>query len=514
MGLVMACHYLNVPLHALRLSPGHFLDLPDAAFPDGTLRTIRIPIDPHGRMRINWAGRFSDDRLFRHYRFDGVVDPDADKDFREEFRNRLVLVGLTAAGTHDNAPNPFESLSPLVGTHANVINTILTQQFIHPDVGLSRVRNAAAILTMAVLVALAMAVLPRLWGSMVSLALAGLYLLTVELAFIYGGLSLPILNTVLAMAGAAGTVLLYRYLTEERLRKRIRSMFSTMVSPEVMKYMEEHPELFRLAGERKSATIFFSDVAGFTTISETLSPEDLARVLNEYLTPMSRILMAYQGYIDKYAGDGIMADFGVPVWDDPDKTSHAWKCCWAALDQQAELRHVREAFQRKYGIDIHVRMGINSGEVSAGTMGSEQKLQYTVMGDTVNQAARFEPANKDFHTRIIIGEPTFRLARAKIEVRFLALLMVKGKTEPVRAYELLAREGELTPEQRRLIDLFDAAWRLHAERRFEEAARQFEACLSIDPADGPSAVYLEVCRTYQKSPPPEEWRGEWIQTSK
>ena len=149
-------------------------------------------------------------------------------------------------------------------------------------------------------------------------------------------------------------------------------MFSSMVSPEVLIFMQADPERLQLKGERKDATMFFSDLRGFTTISESVSPEELSKILNDYLTPMSNIILDYGGYIDKYEGDAIMADFGVPVWNDPDPNSHAWKCCWAALDQQKELLKVSKYFLTNYNVEIDARMGINTGIVAAGNMGSEK----------------------------------------------------------------------------------------------------------------------------------------------
>lgn len=306
----------------------------------------------------------------------------------------------------------------------------------------------------------------------------------------------------------------YNYIQERKQKKFLSNMFSSMVSPEVLIFMQADPERLQLKGERKDATMFFSDLRGFTTISESVSPEELSKILNDYLTPMSNIILDYGGYIDKYEGDAIMADFGVPVWNDPDPNSHAWKCCWAALDQQKELLKVSKYFLTNYNVEIDARMGINTGIVAAGNMGSEKKFQYTVMGDAVNQAARFEPANKIFETHIMIGEPTYELAKDKIEARLIALLIVKGKTEPVKAYELLAKKGELSAEKEKLIKIFNEGWQLHAEQKFIDAIEKFNQCLIIDPSDGPSKTYKKLCEELIINPPAKNWCGQWIQISK
>lgn len=254
-------------------------------------------------------------------------------------------------------------------------------------------------------------------------------------------------------------------------------------------------------------------MAGFTAISERLTAEALAVALNRYLTPMSDIILAYGGYIDKYAGDGIMADFGVPVWPEQEPDSHAWKACWSALDQQDRLETIRTELKAAMNIDLHARMGINTGIVSAGNMGSAQKFQYTVMGDAVNLAARFEPANKFFGTRIIIGESTYQLAKKKIEARCLGRVVVKGKTESVMIYELVAKKGELSGQDAKFLKTFEAGGHLFAKRAFGPALHKFNECLAIDANDMPSRVYQEACLRYLQAPPDAAWTGEWILTS-
>ena len=332
--------------------------------------------------------------------------------------------------------------------------------------------------------------------------------------FYINQLWLPVIPPALAMFGSAVVMVFYLFLTEGRQKKAISGMFSTMVSPEVLKYLQEESGSLKLAGESREATMFFSDVAGFTTISEKLNAEQLASVLNEYLTPMSDIIINYGGYIDKYEGDAIMADYGVPIWGDEDPHSHAWKCCWAAIEQQEKLKPLSVELKEKYGVEIGARMGINTGVVSAGNMGSTQKMQYTVMGDAVNQAARFEPACKIFTILIMIGQSTYDMAKDKIEVRKLGLLVAKGKKQAVGVYELLAKKGELDETLAKLVAKFESTWDIYAKRGFVEAKRGFEDCLKIVPDDGPSLAYIEQCGHFTENPPPEDWAGEWIQLTK
>jgi adenylate cyclase len=220
--------------------------------------------------------------------------------------------------------------------------------------------------------------------------------------------------------------------------------------------------------------------------------------------------MSSEGYVAKYEGDAIMAEWGVP-YPNPD---HAKLACWAALDQQQLLAELRPKFQEEFGIDVHVRMGLNSGTVSAGNMGAANRFSYTVMGDAVNQAARFEPANKDYDTLIMMGETTYQLAKDHVEARLLDKLIVKGKTVPIQIYELVAKKGEISEDKRRVLELYDKALIGHWERDWEGALALLNEALEIIPDDGPSKALIERVESYQESPPPDSWQGEFVRASK
>ncbi|NCZ95678.1 CHASE2 domain-containing protein [bacterium] len=430
----------------------------------------------------------------------------------EMLKDKLVLVGPYGNWSKDVLKTPYPNPMPGPEVHLAALGAALTGSFLQlpPAWTSPALLVAGALLALLLILATSQPVL-RL--GLLLLAALGYAVLTF---FIQDrmNLILPAVNPALTLLLGGIGCLSYEFVLEQREKRRVRGMFSTMVSPEVLAYMQADPDRFRLTGEKKMATMFFSDLAGFTTISESVTAEDLAKILNRYLTPMSNLVTKYGGYIDKYAGDAIMADFGVPVWPDPDPDSHAWKACWSALEQQERLQTLKQELKAEYGCDIDARMGINTGEVAAGNMGSEQKFQYTVMGDAVNQAARFEPANKPFDTHIMIGGKTYEMAKDKIEARFLANMIVKGKTEPVPCYELLAKKGELPEAKARVVRLFEEAWKLHAEKRFHEAIAKFDEALALDPNDGPSRAYRKICEGFLQHSPPEGWAGEYIQTSK
>ncbi|HDT12370.1 MAG TPA: adenylate/guanylate cyclase domain-containing protein, partial [Candidatus Marinimicrobia bacterium] len=304
--------------------------------------------------------------------------------------------------------------------------------------------------------------------------------------------------------------ILYEFILEQKEKKKIRGMFSTYISPKILKYLEDHPDAFTLTGEKREATMFFSDVQGFTTISESLNAEDLAMLLNKYLSPMTQILMSYDGYVDKYEGDAIMCDFGVPVEDE----EHAKKACWAAIEQQAKIDELRPLLKKEYGVDIFVRMGINSGLVSAGNMGSEQRFQYTVMGDAVNAASRFEGANKQYGTYLMIGERTYELAKDYIEARILDRIIVKGKLKYITVYNLLTKKGEATEEQLKLIEWYEKGLTLYWERQWDEAISAFQKAMEFVPGDPPSEIFIKRCNDFKITPPQDNWQGEYIMMTK
>ena len=224
---------------------------------------------------------------------------------------------------------------------------------------------------------------------------------------------------------------------------------------------------------------------------------------------MTEIIMRHGGYVDKYEGDAIMAEWGVPF----PLENHAAAACLAALEQQEKLAELRDRLKQEYGHELHVRMGINSGTVTAGNMGSENRFSYTVMGDAVNQASRFESGNKPYGTSIMIGETTREAVGDRFEVRLLDLLVVKGKTQPIRVYELLARSGELPPERKKAVALYEEALGLHWERRFNEALVRLEEALRFGD-DPPSTMLKRRIERYIEQPPDEGWQGEYVNTSK
>jgi len=482
--------------------------------PNGEMMTV--PIDEYGRLFLDFVGRIKD---FNSISFAKVIEKPVDEiesdtseisvdpRIHHRLNNKLVMIGTTATAATDIGPCPVDANTPFVHIHMIAASNILTQTFLRP------LGKWGFLLILSVFWLVMMPCSPFVRPLTFSFVLAALGL--AYLAFVYLQVHLhkhllPVSGPMVFLLFSYLGDLLFYYLSEEREKRKIRGMFSTMVSGDVLEFLEENPESFSLAGQKQEATMFFSDVAGFTTISESLDPAQLVDLLNQYLSPMTDIIMDYNGYVDKYEGDAIMAEWGVPY----PQPEHARLACWAALDQQARLDALRPGFKKEFGVDVHVRMGINSGIVSAGNMGSQKRFSYTVMGDAVNQAARFEPANKDYNTLIMIGESTWDLAKDHIEGRLLDKIIVKGKTVPIQIYELAAKKGDMDETTRRVLELYDEGLRIHWDRWWDDAMDCFKSALKLIPGDGPSITMIERIEGYKNTPPPDNWHGEFVRASK
>jgi class 3 adenylate cyclase len=298
---------------------------------------------------------------------------------------------------------------------------------------------------------------------------------------------------------------------ELRTKHQIREMFGKYVDPRIVAGLIDRPELTDPKGARREMTILFCDMQGFTSFSEGMTPVGLVNVMNRYLTVLSEPVRRNNGIIDKYIGDAIMAFWGAPFAAADDQARLA---CLAAIEQLAALPAFQEELPELTGVrrgfpKIQIRVGIATGDVVVGNIGSEQTRAYTVIGDTVNVASRLEGANKAYGTRVLIGERTRQLAADTVEVREIDSVLVVGKSEPERVFELLGRKGEVAIDRLELRDTFVAALGDYREQRWEKAAKGFRDCLSINPDDPASHVFLDRIAQFRAEPPSDEWNGVW-----
>ncbi|HPH02615.1 MAG TPA: CHASE2 domain-containing protein [Spirochaetota bacterium] len=344
---------------------------------------------------------------------------------------KICLYGLTASGTHDLNPVPMASRYPMVGVHATVADNILSS---NPMTRVPRSVNLAIVLGLAILSGL-LFLRTRSAVMAVSAFLMVCALVAVNWFFFSTqDLWLEIVPPLVLVVGFFVSAIVHNYLGEEREKKRIRGAFSRYVAPALVDQIILDPGMLRLGGEKRVCTVFFSDIAGFTTLSEGLSPEQLVEFLNTYLTEVTDIILAHGGMLDKYEGDAVMAVFGAPLLQ-PD---HAERACRAALAVQARLSELRAAWLERGLPAFITRIGLNSGEMVVGNMGSRERFDYTVIGDAVNLGSRLEGANKQYGTYLMISQATRDLAGPeRFVTRELDMIRVKGKAEPVRVFELI-----------------------------------------------------------------------------
>jgi adenylate cyclase len=299
--------------------------------------------------------------------------------------------------------------------------------------------------------------------------------------------------------------------TELRVKAQIRETFGKYVDPRIVAGLLDRPELTDAKGSRREMTMLFCDMEGFTTLSEGMTPAALVTVLNRYLALMSEPVRRNSGIIDKYIGDAVMAFWGPPFTGAQEQARLA---CLAALDQLAGLATFRAELPDLIGLkrgfpENGIRIGIATGDVVVGSIGSEQTRNYTVIGDTVNLASRLEGANKTYGTRVLISEATNRLAADSVETREIDSVLVVGKTEPQRIFELLGQKGEVAPERLALRDAYGEALDAYRDKAWEKARAGFEACLAINPCDPSSKLFLERIAHFRVTAPCVDWSGVW-----
>ncbi len=309
-----------------------------------------------------------------------------------------------------------------------------------------------------------------------------------------------------------GLVAMYRALVEEKEKRRIRSAFQQYLSPEVIRQVLEDPDLVK--PRKTEITVMFTDVRGFTSISEKLDAQDLAALLNEYLTDMTQIVFRQNGTLDKYIGDAVMAFWNAPI----QVRRHATEACHAALAMIARLREMQKKWEAEGKPVLDIGVGLCTGVASVGNMGSELRYGYTAMGDTVNLSSRVEGLNKEYGTHILLSDTTYAAVEDPMLVfRELDLIRVKGKSQPVTLYELVAARGTPegdAPDLEEHLEFFAQGRACYRERRWQDAQFVFERLLERWPEDGPARMYLERCKEYLVAGPEENWDGVYVMTHK
>ncbi len=458
-------------------------------------RALRIPVDDRGRMMINYMGTF---KSFRYVSFYDVLEQRLPA---ETFADKIVLVGTSASGLVDLRPVPFQPDFPGVEIHANIIYDILTQDFIHQQ---STVPALAIYFTICVLVGVLAMILHPVLGILMALIFAAGDVALAFYLFVQHNLWIEEVRPLVGLGVSLLAITVYRFLDEEKEKRRIKGMFANYTSVSMVDELLKNPAMLKLGGQKMYATAFFSDIKNFTTVSESLTPEALVAQLNEYLAAMTDVVLRYEGYLDKYEGDAVMAVYGVPL----SRTDHAASACFAALDMQELLISLREKWREENRPLLEARMGMNSGPMIAGNIGGKDRFDYTVIGDAVNLASRLEGANKMYSTSIMISEYTYDLVKDLVYARELDFVRVKGKTKPVRVYELLQkRDRSLSKDAQSAIENFARGLEYYRRMEWVNAVKAFQQALTAKPDDGPTKEFLQRCEIFLQSPRPTDWDG-------
>ena len=495
LSLAVLQKYLDNPPLALRLA--------EFGVEQVRLGNLIIPTNEEGRMLINYRGP---QKTFPHYSATDVIHGRVPA---SAFKGKIVLVGATAIGIYDIRVTPLDYVFPGLEVHANVIDSILQRQFLYRPNWVT-LFDILAITIIGVLLGLILPRVKALWGALSGILILIAFTLLFQYLFQAQGywvnLTYPMLNLVLTYLGITG----YRYWTEEREKKKIRGAFQYYLTASVVEQMLKNPEKLRLGGEKKDLTVLFSDIRGFTSISEHMTPETLVKFLNEYLTKMTDIVFKYDGLLDKYMGDAIMAIWGAPL-DQPD---HAQRACYTALEMVDALRTLQEKWAAEGMPRLNIGIGVNAGPMVVGNMGSDRRFDYTVMGDSVNLGSRLEGLNKLYGTNITVSETTYERVREEILGRELDSVRVKGKDQPVKIYELIVRRSQASAEQKVRVEEFHAALADYRNRQWPRALQAFQAILEKQPQDGAAKLYVERCQALEKNPPPDNWDGVYTLTTK
>ena len=448
--------------------------------------------------------------------FDLGVDNDLDyfEDLlmEEVFKGKIVLIGSTVAEFHDNFPTPFLSYKgqpkemPGVEIHANAINTILNGLYLKQP---NYILYLFMVLALVFLVQFLSLRFSTVLSSILTALIIILYIAAQFFIFIKFSLVIGIVLPVIAVFLSYVSNNIYQYVLTQKEKQMIMGAFERYVPQKVVKELLDHPEKLTLGGEERLMTVMFSDIADFTAISETMSPRELVHLINEYLTEMTEVILDHDGIIDKYIGDAIMAEFGAPVHYE----GHALNACLAALHMQSKLTELSKKLEKEKRPVIRSRVGINTGNMVVGNMGSNKVFNYTVMGDEVNLASRLEGANKIFGTYIMISENTYNAVKDSLDARPLDMIRVKGKEKPVNVFELLGRKTGDGYFRDSLATYINGI-RYYHDRRWEQAAECFQYCLKLHPEDGPSKLYLRRVHEYSKNPPPPDWDGVFKMVTK
>ena len=463
-----------------------------------------IPTDANAAALVPYRGRYGS---FEYIRAADILKGRAD---RSKMQGRFALVGSTAAGIMDLRATPVNNVFPGVEVHANILSGMLNDTFkTVPEYAPGF--EFVMLLIIGILMALVLPRLGALWSVVAVIALVVVVASLNIVAWRYQNLSLPLASQLVLIALAFVFQILYAYFVEARNRRQLGKTFGQYVPPEIVDEMDTGggEMSFALEGESRDMSVLFSDVRGFTTLSEGLEPQELTRLMNALLTPLTRVIHHRRGTIDKYMGDAIMAFWGAPLVDH----EHANHAVEAGLAMIAQLPGINADFEKRGWPPVNIGVGVNTGVMNVGNMGSEFRMAYTVLGDAVNLGARLEGQTKEYGVLFIVSEYTVRQADAFV-YRELDRIRVKGKTEPVTIYEPICRKTALSDQDRDRLQRYHNALALWRKRRWDEAEMNFASLAAQEPDRPLYQLYMQRAAQMRAADPGPNWDGVVTKTSK
>lgn len=418
---------------------------------------------------------------------------------KDLFKGKIVFIGLTAAGLYDLKPTSILSISSGALIHATTLSNIINKNFITK---LHWIYVILFMLLICVFIAYSVLKHHSMYINLSIFIISLIVIVTIIASLFKNSLYINIIPPLVSLVFSFIISVAYSYAVEGKERLFIKRTFSQYMDKKIVDYLLQNPSLIKPGGQKRRVTAFFADIAGFTTIAEKHSPEDTAVILHRVLNSLTEVIIQNGGVVDKYIGDCIMAFWGAPVETDHDQVN----ACNTALQCIESLKELNNAFPKKGSPEIALRIGIHTGDAIAGNIGSDRLFNYTVIGDTVNLASRLESVNKVFKTKIIVSEDTINGTGNEFFARELGLIEVKGKTIPVKIFEIIGEEGRIPSEKREVVMPFNQGLTLYKEKKWHEALGVFDNILKQNIEDGPSEFYKKKCEYYIANPPLTENR--------
>ncbi|MDQ7091250.1 MAG: adenylate/guanylate cyclase domain-containing protein [Methylococcales bacterium] len=466
------------------------------------IQSFTIPVDEQGAVLIPYRGKKG---MFPYISATDILNGLVDI---EKLEHKIVIMGATAAGLYDLRSTPMQRQYPGVEIHANIISGILDQT-------IKSRPNYIIIYELLLLVMISgiiIFIIPRLSVTKATVIFIGLtvFIFGINLIlWVYFNLDSNLATPLLLLYVLFSIQLFFGYFFETRRKNKLGNLFGQYIPPELVEQMNQTDEDFSLKGESKEMTVLFSDIRGFTTLSENLNPQELCELINDILTPTTQIIHQNKGTIDKYIGDAVMAFWNAPVKDN----NHAANSVQAGLDILTNLKDLQAEFKEKGLPRIDVGIGINTGIMNVGNMGSQFRTAYTVMGDAVNLGSRLEGLTKYYSVKLIVSETTKRAAPLYV-YRELDRVQVKGKKEPVTIYEVISNQQVITADYSDYLNLLDYAFNDYYQQKWIEAKERFSYLHQQKPDDRLHLLYLERIENFIAHPPAKDWNGIFIHTTK